>query len=52
VAATLLHKAEAEIRSAGHQRGWLAASPGHQRAVVLFALRMARFGRDNVRCRD
>jgi GNAT superfamily N-acetyltransferase len=35
-AATLLHKAEAEIRSAGHQQAWLAVVPGNQRARSFY----------------
>jgi len=37
VAATLLHKAEAEIRGAGHRRGWLAVVAGNQRARSFYS---------------
>ena len=37
VAAMLLHKAEAEIRSAGHRRAWLAVVAGNQRARSFYA---------------
>jgi GNAT superfamily N-acetyltransferase len=37
VAAMLLRKAEAEIRSAGHQRAWLAVVAGNQRARSFYA---------------
>jgi putative acetyltransferase len=36
-AATLLHKAEAEIRSAGHPRAWLAVVAGNQRARAFYS---------------
>ena len=36
-AAMLLRKAEAEIRSAGHRRAWLAVVPGNQRARSFYA---------------
>ena len=36
-AAALLHKAEAEIRSAGHSRAWLAVVAGNQRARAFYA---------------
>ena len=36
-AATLLHKAEAEIRSAGHRRAWLAVVAGNQRARSFYS---------------
>ena len=37
VAATLLHKAEAEIRGAGHRQAWLAVVAGNQRARSFYA---------------
>jgi GNAT superfamily N-acetyltransferase len=37
VAAMLLHKAEAEIRSAGHRRAWLAVVAGNQRARSFYS---------------
>jgi GNAT superfamily N-acetyltransferase len=37
VAAMLLHKAEAEVRSAGHRRAWLAVVAGNQRARSFYA---------------
>ena len=37
VAATLLHKAEGEIRSAGHRRAWLAVVAGNQRARSFYS---------------
>ena len=37
VAAMLLRKAEAEIRSAGHRRAWLAVVAGNQRARSFYA---------------
>ena len=37
VAATLLHKAEAEIRSAGHRRAWLAVVAGNHRARSFYS---------------
>jgi putative acetyltransferase len=37
VAATLLRKGEAEIRSAGHRRAWLAVVAGNQRARAFYA---------------
>jgi GNAT superfamily N-acetyltransferase len=37
VAAMLLHKAEAEIRSAGHREAWLAVVAGNQRARSFYA---------------
>jgi len=40
VAATLLHKTEAEIRSAGRRRGWLAVVDGDRRARSFYS----RFG--------
>jgi GNAT superfamily N-acetyltransferase len=37
VAAMLLHQAEAEIRSAGHRRAWLAVVAGNQRARSFYS---------------
>ena len=37
VAAMLLRKAEAEIRSAGHRRAWLAVVAGNQRARSFYS---------------
>ena len=37
VAATLLHKAEAEIHNAGHVRAWLAVATGNQRARSFYS---------------
>lgn len=37
VAATLLRKAEAEIRSAGHRRAWLAVVAGNERARSFYS---------------
>ena len=37
VAATLLRKAEAEIRGAGHRQAWLAVVAGNQRARSFYA---------------
>ncbi len=37
VAATLLQKAEAEIRTAGHRHAWLAGVAGNQRARSFYA---------------
>lgn len=37
VAAMLLRKGEAEIRSAGHRRAWLAVVPGNQRARSFYS---------------
>lgn len=37
VAAMLLHKAEAEIRSAGHRQAWLAVVAGNQRARSFYS---------------
>jgi GNAT superfamily N-acetyltransferase len=37
VAAMLLHKAEAEIRSAGHRHAWLAVVAGNQRARSFYS---------------
>jgi putative acetyltransferase len=37
VAAMLLRKGEAEIRSAGHRRAWLAVVAGNQRARSFYA---------------
>jgi ribosomal protein S18 acetylase RimI-like enzyme len=37
VAATLLRKAEAEIRSAGHRQAWLAVVAGNRRARSFYA---------------
>jgi len=37
VATTLLRKGEAEIRSAGHRRAWLAVVAGNQRARSFYA---------------
>lgn len=36
-AATLLHKAEAEIRDAGHRRAWLAVVAGNERARAFYS---------------
>ncbi len=37
VAATLIHRGEAEIASAGHARAWLAVVAGNQRARRFYA---------------
>jgi GNAT superfamily N-acetyltransferase len=37
VAAMLLRKGEAEIRSAGHRRAWLAVVAGNQRARSFYS---------------
>jgi putative acetyltransferase len=37
VAARLLHRAEAEIRRAGHRQAWLAVVAGNQRARAFYA---------------
>jgi len=37
LAAKLLRKAEAEIRSAGHRRAWLAVVAGNQRARSFYS---------------
>jgi putative acetyltransferase len=37
VAATLLHQAETEIRSAGHRLAWLAVVAGNQRARAFYS---------------
>ena len=37
MAAMLLHKAEAEIRSAGHRQAWLAVVAGNQRARSFYS---------------
>jgi GNAT superfamily N-acetyltransferase len=37
VAAALLHQAEAEVRSAGHRRAWLAVVAGNQRARSFYS---------------
>ena len=36
VAAMLIHKAQAEIRAAGHRRAWLAVVAGNQRARAFY----------------